>query len=219
MKPEISRYFSSSRLAPYALPGEAADVAFARYQWNLQLAEAMLPSLNYLEVGLRNALNEVLVGLYGADWFLAIPPKLGLSAADIRNVDNLKEDIQATKGYLAQHDDVLARLGFGFWVAFFHKRYIAGLWSRGKNPLVSVFPHMNPSLRTRELIFARLRTIKALRNRIAHHEPIWKMTPTVDEVHRTCVEIVGGLSVVAVDELKKIDRFSAVYVQGITSKN
>lgn len=213
MNPELEQYFSPSRLAPYLLPGETADVAFARYQWNLRLAEALLPSLNYLEVGLRNGLNRVIAGLYGADWLLTIPPKLGLSFQDIRDIDDLKDDIQATKGYPAKHDDVLARLGFGFWVAFFHKRYISGLWSRGKNPLVSVFPNMAPALRTRELVFARLRTIKALRNRIAHHEPIWKMTPTVDEVHRTCLEIVRGMSASAADELAKIDRFSSVYTK------
>jgi hypothetical protein len=171
----------------------------------------MLPSLNYLEVGLRNAMNKIITGLYGADWLLAIPSKLDFSFEDVRNVDNLKIDIQTTKGYPAKHDDVLARLGFGFWIAFFHKRYIAGLWSRGKNPLVSVFPNMAPALRTRELVFTRLRTIKDLRNRIAHHEPIWKMTPTVDETHRTCFEIIHGMSVAAAEELAKIDRFSSVY--------
>jgi hypothetical protein len=215
MNPELEQYFSPSRLAPYLLPGEAADVAFARYQWNLRLAEALLPSLNYLEVGLRNGLNRTAANLYGADWLLTIPPKLGLSFEDLRNIENLKTDIQQTKGYPATHDDVLARLGFGFWVAFFHKRYVSGLWNRGKSPLVSVFPNMVPALQTRELIFARLRTIKALRNRIAHHEPIWKMTLTVDEVHRTCLEIVSGMSGAAAEELAKIDRFSSVYTQGL----
>jgi hypothetical protein len=110
MKPELEQYFSSARLAPYLLPGEAADVASARYQWNLRLAEALLPSLS------------------------------------------------------------------------------------------------------------RLRTIKALRNRIAHHEPIWKMTPTVDEVHQTCLEIVSGMSAAAAVELAKIDRFSSVYTNGLKEK-
>src|SRR5665213_3483015 len=115
MQPELEQYFSPARLAPYLLPGETMDVAFARYQWNLRLAEALLPSLNYLEVGLRNALNKVIAGLYGADWLLTVSPKLSLSFEDLRNIDNAKTGIQETKGYLAKHDDVLARLGFGFW--------------------------------------------------------------------------------------------------------
>jgi hypothetical protein len=215
MNPELERYFSSARLAPYLLPGETADVAFARYQWNLRLAEALLPSLNYLEVGLRNSLNRIVANLYGADWLLIVSPKLTLSFEDLRNIDNLKDEIQETKGYPANHDDILARLGFGFWVSFFHKRYTSGLWNRGKTPLVAMFPHMAPALCTRELVFARLRTIKALRNRIAHHEPIWKMTPTADEVHKICLEIVSGMSVVVADELARIDRFAVVYAHGL----
>jgi hypothetical protein len=74
---------------------------------------------------------------------------------------------------------------------------------------------MAPALQTRELIFARLRTIKALRNRIAHHEPIWKMTPTVDEAHRTCLEIISGMSIIAADELANIDRFASIYSVGL----
>ena len=133
-----------------------------------------------------------------------------------RQIEEIKDEIQRTKGYPAKHEDVLARLGFGFWVACFHKRYVPGLWNRGKNPLASIFPNMTPTLRTRELVFARLRTIKALRNRIAHHEPIWKATPAADEVHRTCAEMVGGMSVSAAKELAKIDRFSFVYDRGLT---
>ena len=213
MNPEIQRFFSASRMAPYLLPGETAAIGFARYQWNLQLAEALLPSLNYLEIGLRNALNRAISDIYGDDWLVLLPPKLGLSSNDVKDVADIKEHIQRNKGYPAQHDAILAQLGFGFWIAFFHKRYIPGLWSRGKNPLVVVFPNMGSMLRTRELIFARLRTIKILRNRIAHHEPIWKMTPPVSEVHHTCFEIIQGMSVAAADELTNIDRFPNVYAK------
>jgi hypothetical protein len=77
---------------------------------------------------------------------------------------------------------------------------------------------MAPALRTRELVFARLRTIKALRNRIAHHEPIWKMMPTADEAHQTCLEIISSMSGDAAEELAKIDRFSSVYAQGLRQR-
>jgi len=215
MNQELQQFLSPQRLAPYHLPGETSDVAFARYQWNIQLAEALLPSVNYLEIGLRNGLDQAITSIYGRDWLLKPPYQLRMSEDDLRQIEDIKGDIQRTKGYPARHEDVLARLSFGFWVACFHKRYVPGLWSRGRNPLVSLFPNMAPALRTRELVFARLRAIKTLRNRIAHHEPIWKAAPTVDEVHRMSVEIVRGMSVVAADELAKIDRFSSMYAQGL----
>jgi hypothetical protein len=211
MIPEMQKFLSIHRLAPYHLPGETTDTAFARYQWNIQLAEALLPSLNYLEIGLRNGLDRAIASIYDQDWILNSPYQLRMSEEDKEQIKNLQKNIQRNKGYPAKHDDVLAVLGFGFWIAFFHKRYIPGLWSRGKNPLATVFPYMPAALRTREQIFTRLRAIKTLRNRIAHHEPIWKMTPTADEVHRICLEIVGGMSMAAAEELAKIDRFSGVY--------
>jgi Toprim-like len=54
MTPEIQRFLSLHRLTPYCLPGETSDTAFSRYQWSIKLAEALLPSINYLEIGLRN---------------------------------------------------------------------------------------------------------------------------------------------------------------------
>jgi hypothetical protein len=70
MTPELQRFLSSHRLAPYHLPGETTAVAFARYQWNIQLAEALLPSINYLEIGLRNGLDGAISSIYGQGWIL-----------------------------------------------------------------------------------------------------------------------------------------------------
>lgn len=177
-----------------------------------------MPSINYLEIGLRNGLDRAIASIYGQNWILNPPYQLRMSEDDKEQIQSLQHSIQRVKGYPARHDDVLAALGFGFWIAFFHKRYIPGVWSRGKNPLAAVFPHMPAALRTREHIFTRLRTIKTLRNRIAHHEPIWKMTPTVDETHRTCIEIVRGMSVAVGEELARIDRFPSVYASGLKEK-
>lgn len=68
--------------------------------------------------------------------------------------------------------------------------------------------------RTRQQISVRLHQIKALRNRIAHHEPIWKQTPAVCEVHQTCVEIISAMSADAATELAGIDRFDNIYNAG-----
>jgi hypothetical protein len=132
MDSSLQGFLSPSRLAPYKLPGETEDQAFARYQWNIRLAEAMLPALSYVEVGLRNGLDHAIAGLYGPDWLLTSSRKLDLSNNDSRDIENLKTDFIRRKGYPATHSDLLAKLSFGFWIAFFHKRYIPGLWSRGK---------------------------------------------------------------------------------------
>ena len=42
--------FPEARMAPYHKAGDGFEQAFAHYQWNIRLAEAMLPTLHYLEV-------------------------------------------------------------------------------------------------------------------------------------------------------------------------
>lgn len=214
MTTDLEQFFSPCRLASYQFPGESLPVVLARYRWNLRLAEAMLPSLNYLEVGLRNAVNRVVRGIYSPDWLLAPPRQIQFSLEDLSQIEDIKADILKHKGKPASHDDILAQLNFGFWVAMFQKRHMAGVWSRGKNPLAEVFPTMPVISRTRDLVFTRLHKVKALRNRIAHHEPIWKQTPAVNEVHQDCVDIVRAMSSAAANELAKIDRFSSVYASG-----
>lgn len=83
MNPELQQFLSESRLAPYHLPGEPSDVALARYQWNIRLAEALLPSINYLEIGLRNGLDRAIASIYGQDWLLKLPYQLRMSEDDV----------------------------------------------------------------------------------------------------------------------------------------
>ncbi len=226
MSVDLEQFFSACRLSSYRLPGEALPVVLARYQWNLQLAEAMLPSLNYLEVGLRNAVNRVTAGLYGADWLLAPPPQLHFSPEDLRQIEGIRTDILKRKGKPASHDDVLAQLNFGFWVAMFHKRHMGSVWSRGKDSLGKVFPNMPADQWAGFVLNERLAQVKTLldkvkvlRNRMAHHEPIWKQTPSADVVHQDCIALVRAMSLAAAAELEEIDRFAEVYAAGPKGNN
>ena len=221
MSTELRLFFSPCRLASYQLPGEEWPVALARYQWNLQLAEAMLPSLNYLEVGLRNGVNRLVGGIYSPDWLITLPIQIQFSEDDLSQIARIKADVLKYKGKLASHDDVLAQLNFGFWVALFHKRHMGGIWSRAREPLASTFPHMPASYwggeelrERRQQVKNLLDSVKALRNRIAHHEPIWKQTPTALDVHQNCIDLIRALSPAAADELAKIDRFASIYSAG-----
>ena len=59
-----------------------------------------------------------------------------------------------------------------------------------------------------------LEALKALRNRIAHHEPVWNGKPDPADVHKSCVSIVLAMSIEAYQHLASIDRFAEVREKG-----
>jgi len=200
--------FPETRLAPYYKAGDDFVQAFARYQWNIQLAESMLPALHYLEVGLRNRLN-VLIGIhYGQDWLIT-RPKILLSDEQGRILNEMRDRYLREKRREPNHDDLVSRMSFGFWFSYFHKRFDPILWHR-KKAMETVFPYLPQSQRVRSYIQPKLGIIKEMRNRIAHHEPVWNTTPSLYDVHQTCIELVAAMSPEAAQRLAEIDRFPII---------
>lgn len=76
----------------------------------------------------------------------------------------------------ATSDAVIAELMFGFWCGLFNSNY-ADITSTDKlwpNLEEKVFPNLKPIDRRYQSVFHKLDAIKLLRNRVAHHEPVWK---------------------------------------------
>ena len=65
---------SPERLAPYQRDNADEVTALARYLWNTALCEALYPSLQHVEIALRNSLHRTLSNHFGTDmWFDAEP--------------------------------------------------------------------------------------------------------------------------------------------------
>ena len=68
---------------------------------------------------------------------------------------------------------VIPELAFAFWEKMFNGRFDARIWN---NHLINVMPHLPAGLSVqavRNKINTDLNKIRGLRNRIAHHEPIF----------------------------------------------
>ena len=65
---------------------------------------------------------------------------------------------------------VVAGLSFGFWVGLLQPKYNPEVWS---SQLRGAFPHL-PADETRVTLFKYAGDVATLRNRISHHEPIFK---------------------------------------------
>lgn len=210
-KKQIEEILSKSRLCPFYASGDDFDRAFARYQWNIKLSEAMLPVLHYLEITLRNKLNGVIADLYGASWLVErsahlISDEQGKILSEVRD-----RHLRGKKSPPAQ-DDYVAHMSFGFWCAYFHKSFDPILWHK-KGVIAKLFPYGREGDNQRHIVQDKLAMIKKIRNRIAHHEAIWNAEPNVEKIHYMCCQIIGAISPDALTCLAQIDRFPSVWIE------
>lgn len=86
-------------------------------------------------------------------------------------------------GKTANSNAIVAELMFGFWVGLFEQSYRDidadnSIWPHIES---SAFPNLSPQDRNSSLIHTKLLELKTLRNRISHHEPVWKFSTVIDK--------------------------------------
>jgi len=170
------RWFSLPRFEAYLRAANYDDeAALALYEWNSQVASALLEDLQYLEVALRNAVDNVLRPLEvdsrarreeHAGWWFNSETFLTAESLEVlrRSRATLPFDDQHMRG------KVLANTSFGFWVKLFGKAYDP-LW---RTQLHKVFPHI-PAGSKRQWVSGTLDDLRKARNRAAHHEPVHQL--------------------------------------------
>jgi hypothetical protein len=157
---------SLERWATYGCQAGGEYGAGARlYTWNVEVSGAFWGPIHLLEVTLRNAISARLSFLAGAEcWWEGVrlyhPQSFQLASARRRVV---------AAGRECSAGRVIAELGLGFWVGLLSNRYHAALWVPS---LAAAFPY-RPEVVRRGDIHADLESLRLLRNRIAHHEPIF----------------------------------------------
>lgn len=169
---------SDTRLSTYeTIVGSTASgdsQAVALYAWNAQMSAAFMVPLHICEVTVRNAVSEALERVHGPRWpwqtgfqasLPSVPAHIGYSPRD---------DLQKVANEQPTTGKVIPELKFVFWEQMFTKRHDVRLWNAH---IKSIFPQHLPSMTVRDLrkrIYSDLDAIRKLRNRIAHHEPIFK---------------------------------------------
>lgn len=164
----LERSLSPERLAKYliAANGNLHD-SLGLYERNTRLSEAFYTPLQCMEICLRNKLNDRLIEKYGPEWFKAGRAPLRQDAAG---------DIEKSLLMLNQARNpitigaLVAELGIGFWVGLLGPRYDATLW---RGTLYRAFQR-NGRYLARNEVHGRFNALRRLRNRIAHHEPIFQ---------------------------------------------
>lgn len=188
---------SHARLSNYRTFFSPADdgETLGLYQWNDDVSGSLFRAMSLLEIVLRNQFHKALGSRYGAvgptggkDWF----NHLNLNPDSREKVNKLthrkRHGTWLPRNPMPSPDDVVSKLTFGFWSHLLDVTSDAmGRALKWGDILVDVVPGHRMRLASqwkqaeRDALFARLDLCNEVRNRIAHHEPIWKLGPLMQE--------------------------------------
>ncbi|MGK2285501.1 Abi family protein [Pedomonas sp. V897] len=199
----LQNAFSYARLGRYLdwANGNPA-AAFKLYTLNSQLSEALYIPLQALELALRNRIHEAMSLQFGEDWLLA--PGRCLHERQMQKVRRALEELTVNRKAHTP-EQVLATLSFGFWTALLGKDY-EDIW---RAALYRIARKPDGRRVSRKSLSAPLATIRKLRNRIAHHEPI--LHYNLPRHHADTRQLIGWLSPEAEQWCAGCDRFPALY--------
>jgi hypothetical protein len=199
--PAVAALLTPARLSTYlrATNGDQQQ-AMRLYSWNVEASAAMWGDFSVLEVCVRNAIGAQLEALAGrADWWNS--PRVGLRVEQMQAVQRAA----ATLGHSGQHSSpghVVANLTLGFWTSLLANRYHQRLWEPA---IKKACPHLTGR---RGALQQDLEALRRLRNRTAHHEPIFNRDLAAD--HQTVLKVLAMIEPLARDWLAHDSRIGTV---------
>lgn len=168
--------------------GGDARGAIELYCCNARLSQAIYLPLQIWEISLRNKLNDFLVWKYGHDWpYDTRRAVRNLQFNDQKRLREAKErQERERKRSPVPTNAIVADLSAGFWVSLLTMSYdVPFSW---RYNLGRIFPHKTPY---RADAAKQCECLLALRNRVAHHEPIFHL-PLVER-HADITAIVSSM--------------------------
>lgn len=174
LRDQCIRSLSQPRFARYlTATGRDTIRALKLYSWKSQLSKELYIYLQAWEICLRNKLNDFLVHRYGRSWpYDTTGLGRQLTGPDKERLSQARQRQERIRGIApASLPAIVSDLSAGFWVSQLSKRYdIAHVWRRN---LIQVFPH--DRVLDRPAAWGICDEMLSLRNRIAHHEPIFHL--------------------------------------------
>jgi hypothetical protein len=154
------------RLSTYVDATATEAEALALHELNSELSSSIFKVIGSFEIVFRNAVAAAAANQFNtADWYRcdeftsALHPRLHGRIEDVCNRLN-------KRGLPVHPGRVISELNFHFWVALHENRYEHTFWTR-------FLRNIWPEGQSRSEVHSDLIQIKNLRNRIAHHEPVF----------------------------------------------
>ena len=216
---ELEAALAPDRLASYRPPDADNLMTIATYFWNVALSCDLHLGLGAAEVSMRNGIHSALSAhAGGADWY----DRIGLLPRESDMVKRAKNEITKS-GKPIIPGRVVAALHFGFWTnilstGYGPNGYGSAIWSPNNAALIRhAFPPLQAPNQNRRYVHNRLNTLRLLRNRTMHHEPIWNgmtirrqnrtMTFALADLHADILDAIGWTSPRLRDSILAFDHF------------
>ncbi len=187
---DLPLVISAPRFATYLQAmGNDHERALELYEWNLTLSAAFIVPLQVCEVAVRNGVAEAIEAVHGPLWpwsngFLRSLPR------PRRAFDYSPEkDLRGVAARQPTTGKVVAELKFAFWEQIFTAGQDSRIWLAHFPASFPGAPVGMPIPVARATANNDLRIIRKLRNRIAHHEPIF--TRNVADDYNRIHEMIG----------------------------
>jgi hypothetical protein len=208
----VELVLSRERVGTYARSANMANTAQALslYSWNAQVSGAFMLPQQVCEVAVRNAVSEILGLVYGANWPWAIGFERSLP--DSSRFSMRKELSSARlKARAGNTNTVIPELKFAFWVRLFTQRFDDRLWLPHLRNSFPGMPVGQSVQQCRQMIYDELDGVRGIRNRIAHHEPIFARNLAAD--YARMLKLVGWRCTTTATWLDEIESVSLLLGQ------
>lgn len=165
---------SPERFQPYLdLCSQDAAKAIRLYTWNIEISAALLGPIHVLEVAMRNSMHQQMSAYFGVEaWWthsnvqLTRELSLQIESHSAKSIRSARRN-----GRAASAGDLVAILGLSFWIGLLGKGGLLQFETRYWQPILrQAFPNYSGS---RADIYKDFDFVRMLRNRVAHHEPVF----------------------------------------------
>jgi hypothetical protein len=146
----------------------ASATAFDIYVWNAAVSAAIFSSLHICEVVVRNAISHALELKYGVDWPWDGRFERTLTRWGKGELASARQGISP-----GSPGKVIAELKFAFWGQLFKAGQDQHIWNSHLHTAFPNIPFPLTVATARKQLYDDMNALRGIRNRIAHHEPVF----------------------------------------------
>lgn len=164
---------SKARSARYLQATQDKFTALNLYQLNGQVGAQLWVPLQHFEIILRNTIDGALSMAYGEQWMSNIAFLRTIKQHKRQKLQTLIDKHTTIDTQSFDRNKIIAELEFSFWEEMLSPKMMPHIWDKYGN---DIFVRQDTNVSLHDFInnlYNNIKRIRRLRNRIAHHEPIF----------------------------------------------